>query len=85
VWIRGERLADDGATARYHMEHVRGQDLIAQLDDADHREGRGFTRLQHDRVPHGKGRRDLSTGVDGGQLKGMMAPTTPNGSSTVAE
>jgi len=77
VGIRGERLADNGTPTRHHVEYVRGQDLIAQLDDADHRERRGFTRLQHDRVRDRKRRRDLSARVNGRPVEGDYCADNP--------
>jgi len=51
--------------------------LIAQLDDTDHRERRGFTRLQNDRVPCRKRRRDLSARVNGRPVEGDDCADNP--------
>jgi len=63
--MRRERLADDSTATGHYVKHVSRQDMVTQVGDTDHREGRGFARFQHDRVADGESRRDFAACVDG--------------------
>ena len=62
-------MAGHGADSWHDMEHVGGQHLVEQLHDADDRQRRHLARLDHDRVAHGEGGRDLAAGVNRGPVE----------------
>jgi hypothetical protein len=59
---------------------VGRQHSVQQLDDADDREGVLLAGLDHHGVAHGERGGELAAVWMGGQLNGMISPTTPTGS-----